>query len=195
VLAEGKKPRVEPETVEAVVTESDLDKSAGTSHFATVDVDLGGVELPEGGGPLTRDVPLHKYLDGNPKIPAVCLPSSVSVTLVVESHLMTKMLQDIPVVVSGPAEVMNNYEVVFHEPTKATLNLKVVGPRDAVGPLLPREVAIYLEITAEDKPAEDPGLLREPRIVLPPGVKLADPQAPKIAFNLKRRAEPAESTE
>jgi len=191
VLAEGKKPRVEPETVEATAAQTALAKLTATSHFATATVDLSGTDIPEGGGALTRNIVLDKYLDGNKDVPATFQPDTVTVTLFVESSLLTKVLQDVPVRVSGPPEVIDKYEIVFRgEPGVPAINLKVSGPRDIVGSLLPREVYVYLEVTAVDKPEEEPGpgLLRQPRVFLPPGIKLVE-QPPPIRFNLKLRGD------
>ena len=152
-------------------------------------VELAGVDIPEGGGTLTRNVTLDKYLDGNKDAPATFEPKTVAVTLIVESTLMTKVLQNVPVKVSGPQSVMDKYEIVFYgEPATRAINLKISGPRDIVGPLLPREVYAYLEITEVDKPEAETGLVRAPRVFLPPGIKLVEPPPP-IRFNLKVRGE------
>ncbi|MDK1031302.1 MAG: hypothetical protein QGD94_04790 [Planctomycetia bacterium] len=189
--AEDKKHQVEPGSVAAIVAESLLANAEAKEHIATATVELAGVEIPEGGGQITLDVTLDKYLDGDRNIPATFEPDTVTVTLAVESPVMTRTLQGIAVRVSGPPDVMSKYKVVFNEPGMAVINLKVTGPRDAVGALSPQDVHVYLELTADDKPADEPGLLRAPVVFLPLGIKKAD-TPPSIAFNLKERAKPGE---
>ncbi|MGB2999021.1 MAG: hypothetical protein WBC59_10365 [Phycisphaerae bacterium] len=184
------KPAVDPPEVIAVVRESALANLAEAKHFA---VALLAIEtIPEDRQIKDRPVDLEPRLGGADGIEATFEPKTVNVTVTLESAVVEKTLERIPIQIAGPPEMLNIYQVIFQEDADRWIDLKVSGPRRLVDLLTARDVRVALVLTPEDRPAEGGTWIpRVPEVLgLPPGVEIDEP-VPTLNFNLKRRREEA----
>jgi len=180
---------VEPPEVAAMVAESDLSGLAeATKRYASARLTF---TLPPKDLLVEREVALESRLGGADGIEAVFDPPVVRVTAQLESTVTPKTLPQLQILISGPAEMLNTYEVVFQENADRLLNLKVEGPRQLVEPLTAQDVRVELVLETDDRPtSEGTWIPRVPRVIgLPAGVEVVGP-LPTINFNLRRRTEP-----
>jgi len=144
--------------------------------------------------PVEQEVALESRLGGTEGIEATFNPPAVQVTARLESTVSSKTLTQIPILITGPPEMLNAYQVVFQEDAVRLMDLKIQGPRQSVEPLTAKDVRVELVLTPDDRPTEEGAWIpRVPKILgLPANVEMVGP-VPTINFNLKRRKEaPAE---
>jgi hypothetical protein len=180
------KPTVEPPEVTAVVRESALANLPEAKHFA---VALLPVEtIPEDRQIRDRPVNLEPRLGGANGIEAKFEPKTVNVTVTLESAVIEKTLERIPLQIAGPPEMLNTYEVVFQEDADRLIDLKIQGSRQLVEPLTGQDARVELVLAPDDRPTgEGTWIPRVPKVFgLPVGVEVVGP-LPTINFNLKKR--------
>ena len=181
-------PAVEPAEVIAVVAESDWAKLSETKRYASARL---AVTAAPKDSPIEQNVTLEPRLGGADGIEAAFDPPTVRVTAQLESTLSTKALTQIAILIAGPPEMLNTYDVVFQEDADRLIDLQVQGPRQLVEPLTGQDVRIELVLAPDDRPtSEGTWIPRVPKVFgLPVGVEVVGP-LPTINFNLKKRGEP-----
>jgi hypothetical protein len=139
---------------------------------------------------IEQNVALEPRLGGADGIEAALEPPTVRVTAQLESTLSTKALTQIAILIAGPPEMLNTYDVVFQEDADRLIDLKVQGPRQLVEPLTGQDVRVELVLAPDDRPTgEGTWIPRVPKVFgLPVGVEVVGP-LPTINFNLKKRGE------
>jgi len=178
-------PAVEPAEVTATVSESELANLPEAKRFASALLVVAPApkELK-----IEREVSLEPRLGGADGIEATFQPAAVRITAQLESTVSTKTIEQISILIAGPPEMLNPYEVVFQEDADRLIDLKVQGPRQLVEPLTAQDVRVELVLAPDDRPtSEGTWIPRPPKILgLPAGVEVVGP-LPTINFNLKKR--------
>jgi hypothetical protein len=181
-------PAVEPPDVSALVAESDLARLPEAKRYASARLTI---PAPPKDLQVDREVALEPRLGGPDGIEAVFEPPAVRVTAQLESTVTPKTLAQVPILISGPPEMLNTYEVIFQEDADRLIDLVVEGPRQLVEPLTAQDVRVELALAPDDRPtSEGTWIPRVPKVIgLPAGVDVAGP-LPTINFNLRKRSEP-----
>jgi len=182
-------PTVDPPEVTAVVAESALAALPEAKRFASALLVIAPApkELK-----IEREVSLEPRLGGADGIEAALEPPTVRVAAQLESTVSTKVLAQIAILIAGPPEMLNTYDVVFQEDADRLIDLKVQGPRQLVEPLTGQDVHVELILAPADRPTgEGTWIPRVPKVLgLPVGVEVVGP-LPTINFNLKKRQDEA----
>jgi len=181
-------PTVDPPEVTTVVAESALAALPEAKRYASARLAVTAVPKDS---QIEQNVALEPRLGGTDGIEAAFEPTTVRVTAQLESTLSTKALTQIAILIAGPPEMLNTYDVVFQEDADRLIDLKVQGPRQLVEPLTGQDVRVELVLAPDDRPtSEGTWIPRVPKIFgLPVGVEVVGP-LPTINFNLKKRGEP-----
>ncbi|HET6442330.1 MAG TPA: hypothetical protein VFH53_08135 [Phycisphaerae bacterium] len=182
-------PTVDPPEVTAVVAESALAALPEAKRYASARL---AVTAAPKDLQIERDVALEPRLGGADGIEATLKPPTVHVTAQLESTLSTKTLTQIAILIAGPPEMLNTYDVVFQEDADRLIDLQVQGPRQLVEPLTGQDVRVELLLAPDDRPTgEGTWIPRVPKVFgLPVGVEVVGP-LPTINFNLKKRKDEA----
>jgi len=126
------------------------------------------------------------------------VPPQADVTFRLTAPLAEKNMDPIPILVTGPLEILDAYEVIILEsrdvvlvdPPDAVLkSLPVTGPAAEVDALVPEDILVLLILKKDDKPYES-FIPRTLEIRFPEGKRVRFDQdfpRPSVTFNLKRR--------
>lgn len=125
--------------------------------------------------------------------PAEILPSGeVTLTGQIQALTATARKGPIQITFSIPHEVQDEYRIVVDRAANFRQDIDVVGPKEQIEQLDPRDIRGLVEVLAADR--EQPGveIRRKVQFILPPDCTLA-PGTPQyeIAFKLEPRSAPA----